>query len=75
VPIGGYAQIRDGQVDFRGFVADTEGRQMIVRNGRAPVDDAAGLGRRVAEQVLEAGGREILAEVYSLDLNPPGSGS
>jgi len=75
VPIGGYAQIRDGQVDFRGFVADTEGRQMIVRSGTAPVDDAAGLGRRVAEQVLEAGGREILAEVYSMDLNPPGSGS
>jgi hydroxymethylbilane synthase len=49
---------------LRGLVADLEGRRLVRAQGRAPRAEAAALGRRVAEEVLESGGREILAQVY-----------
>jgi len=75
VPIGGHATVEGGRVDLRGFVADTEGKRLIVRNGRDTAAKAAELGRRLAEDILEAGGREILQEVYSAELNSPGARS
>ena len=64
VPIAGYATCAGGQVSFAGLVASLDGKTVVRAKGSAANEDAARLGREIAEQVLDRGGREILAEVY-----------
>ena len=65
VPIGGQAQVKNGLVSLRGLVSDVSGQRIILRQASAGVDQAEGLGRSLAREVLAAGGREILREVYA----------
>lgn len=64
VPIAGYAVLEGADVAFSGLVASLDGKQVIRGQGRAKKQQAANLGRQVAEEVLDRGGREILAQVY-----------
>ena len=64
VPIAGHAVVQGGRVLFSGLVADLQGKELIRRQAEAAPDQAAELGRRIADEVLAAGGREILKEVY-----------
>jgi hydroxymethylbilane synthase len=64
VPIAGFAAAEGADVAFSGLVASLEGDRVVRGRGRARREQAAALGRQVAEEVLERGGREILAEVY-----------
>lgn len=64
VPIAGYARYRDGRVELTALVASLDGARLVRGQGEAPAEEAEDLGRRVAEEVLAAGGREILEEVY-----------
>jgi hydroxymethylbilane synthase len=64
VPIAAHAVLEGDRLWLRGLVADLEGRRLVRAQGRAPRAEAAALGRQVAEEVLESGGREILAQVY-----------
>ncbi|MBU1277443.1 MAG: hydroxymethylbilane synthase [Proteobacteria bacterium] len=64
VPIAGHATVEKGIVKFNGLVADLQGRRMVTGGGLAPPEQAAQMGRQVAEEILAGGGREILAEVY-----------
>lgn len=64
VPIAGHAVCRGEEIFLRGLVADLEGTTLIRARGRAPREQAGELGRRVAGEILERGGREILAQVY-----------
>ena len=64
VPIAGYAISSGGRVSLSGLVASLDGTRMVKSGGSAANEDAQGLGRRIAEDVLDRGGREILAEVY-----------
>jgi hydroxymethylbilane synthase len=74
VPIAGHAQVEDGTVELHGMVAAIEGGEMIRRHGRARLEDAAPLGRRIAREILAAGGDRILREAYGQSSsNMPGS--
>ncbi len=64
VPIAGYAVVEGADLAFSGLVASLDGKRVIRGQGRAKREQAANLGRQVAEDVLARGGREILAEVY-----------
>lgn len=64
VPIAGYATIDKGQVVFEGLVASLDGKEVIRRKKQGPPAQAVQLGREAAQEVLDAGGREILAIVY-----------
>ncbi|MBU4275687.1 MAG: hydroxymethylbilane synthase [Proteobacteria bacterium] len=64
VPIAGHATVEKGIVKFNGLVADLQGKRVVTGGGLAPPNKAADMGRQVAEEILEDGGREILAEVY-----------
>lgn len=64
VPIAGYAVLEGADVAFSGLVASLDGKELIRGQGRAKKEQAANLGRQVAEEVLDRGGREILAQVY-----------
>jgi len=58
VPLGAYAEIEDGELWLRAFVADADGRRIIRAEGRG--GQAGDLGSRVAEDLLARGARELL---------------
>ncbi|MBI5521229.1 MAG: hydroxymethylbilane synthase [Desulfarculus sp.] len=64
VPIAGHAVLDNGIVTLRGLVASLDGRRVVRGQGLAPPHEARAMGAAVAEEVLERGGREILAQVY-----------
>ncbi|TVQ97964.1 MAG: hydroxymethylbilane synthase [Desulfovibrionales bacterium] len=65
VPIAGFAQLSaPNRMTLRGLVADVDGKELIIEEDTAKPRDAEELGRRVAQAILDRGGREILAEVY-----------
>ena len=64
VPIAGHAVLEKGIVVLRGLVASLDGRRVVRGEGLAPPARARAMGESVAEEILEAGGREILAQVY-----------
>ena len=65
VPIAAYAQImEENLIHFTGLVADVQGKKLIRREVTGKNKNAEKLGVQIADEILEAGGREILEEVY-----------
>lgn len=69
VPIGSYALLEGDRLWLRGLVGSPDGSQMICGERRGPREDAEKMGISLAEELLNNGAREILAEVYQG--NPP----
>jgi hydroxymethylbilane synthase len=67
VPIGAHATVDGDEIFLEGMVADLAGRRMVRRELRGSIGDAKALGKQLAENILEAGGDEILAEFYERD--------
>ncbi|GBL46742.1 porphobilinogen deaminase [Sulfuriferula multivorans] len=61
VPLGGYAQIADGVLNLRGFVAEIDGSRIISGSVSGPCQDAERLGCQLADQLLALGAGAILA--------------
>jgi len=61
VPLGGYAQIADGILNLRGFVAEIDGSRIISGSVSGPCEDAERLGCQLADQLLALGAGAILA--------------
>lgn len=61
VPLGGYAQIADGILNLRGFVAEIDGSRIISGSVSGPCQDAERLGCQLADQLLALGAGAILA--------------
>ncbi len=65
VPIGGYCTMdEDGRLTLEGLVADELGKRIIRRSRQGSSTDPEALGETLGEEILEAGGKEILREVY-----------
>ncbi len=64
VPIAGHAVIEDRTVQFEGLVASVDGTQVIRDRMEGPVEQAAQLGTALADRILDAGGKEILDQIY-----------
>ncbi|MGM0424540.1 MAG: hydroxymethylbilane synthase [Thermodesulfobacteriota bacterium] len=66
VPIGGLArQENDSSLLLQVLVADLKGQIVLRRQAQAGLDRAETLGREVARDILDSGGKEILQEIYS----------
>ncbi len=65
VPIGAYAVLSDNEIVMEGLVADEEGNELIRRKLKGTADSPETLGTELADEILNAGGREILEKVYS----------
>ncbi|MEH6453623.1 MAG: hydroxymethylbilane synthase [Psychromonas sp.] len=65
VPIGSFALLDGDQVFLRGLVGSVDGKQMIRKEITGHKDNAQQLGLDLAQQLLDAGAKEILAEVYN----------
>lgn len=65
VPIGSYAELTDGELWLRALVGAPDGSQMVRGERRGKAQDAEQLGVSLAEELLDNGAREILADVYN----------
>ena len=65
VPIGSYAELVDGEIWLRALVGAPDGSVMIRGERRGNADEAEQMGISLAEELLDNGAREILAEVYN----------
>ena len=63
VPLGAHARIEGGRISLEAFLGMPDGTRLARGRGAAPVAEAESLGRTVARQLLDGGGREILARL------------
>ncbi len=61
VPIGAAAVVEGGALRLRGVVLPPDGTRRVAAELTGPLDDADGLGRRLATMLLARGARELLA--------------
>jgi hydroxymethylbilane synthase len=64
VPIAAFAVHEGDDLWLRGLVGRPDGQQTLRAEARGPKTEPEALGIRVADDLLEAGAAEILAEVY-----------
>lgn len=64
VPIGSYAELVGDELWLRALVGAPDGSLMVRGERRGSVDMAEQMGVELAEELLEAGAREILRDVY-----------
>ena len=69
VPIGAFAEVRNGRLHLEAIVADPDGSKVLreSRDGSDPLQ----LGESVGETLLERGGDAILEAVYGLGIAVP----
>ena len=60
VPIAGYAVLDDGQIFLRGLVGEPDGSRILRAEISGSVEQAASLGKRLAEDLLAQGADDIL---------------
>ncbi|RUM93190.1 MAG: hydroxymethylbilane synthase [Thermodesulfatator sp.] len=66
VPIGALANLSDDEtLTLTGLVADEQGKRIIRQSLTGPASQGRELGMKLGDVILDAGGREILEEVYS----------
>ena len=64
VPVGAYAVVHDHELHLIAVVSSPDGTVLIRRQGSGAVSHAAALGEQVAEELLDAGARDVLAVVH-----------
>jgi hydroxymethylbilane synthase len=60
-PVGAFAEINDSDIHISAFISDLDGDNFISRELTGQVKDAENFAEKIAKELLEAGGREILA--------------
>ena len=71
IPIGAYAWQENDRLHLKGMVADLDGKHILYKDATAAIHQPEALGIEVAEKLLAAGGKEILAEIITNQKNEP----
>ena len=71
VPIGAFAEMRNGKLHLEAIVADPDGSKVLRESRDGNLNDPEALGRAVGETLLGCGGAEILEAVYGRGLAVP----
>ena len=74
IPIGAFAWQENDRLHLKGMVADLEGKQVLYKETTAAIHQPEALGVEVAEQLLAAGGKEILADIITIQKNEQQAG-
>ena len=72
VPIGAFAEMKDGQLILTAIVAQADGSVLLREQQRG--GDPVALGERVGETLLHRGASKILEEVYGKEASKPEGG-
>ncbi len=68
VPVAAHGRVEGDTLLLEALISDLDGRRYLRDSRRGPSADAAFMGGRLADHLLDQGGREILAELYGQDL-------
>jgi hydroxymethylbilane synthase len=71
VPIGAFAEIKNGKLHLEAIVADPDGSKLLRESRDGDLNDPERLGNAVGETLLSRGGDEILEAVYGRGLAIP----
>jgi hydroxymethylbilane synthase len=63
VPLGAWARLERGELVMEAVVCSVDGTQYVRQKASGPPDQAAQLGERMAQLLIEGGARDILDEV------------
>jgi len=64
IPVAALGRLEDGFLTLEALISDLEGRRFLQHSLEGPSAEAHALGRRLAEILLQRGGKEILQEIY-----------
>jgi hydroxymethylbilane synthase len=64
VPVAALGQLADGVLSLEAMISDLEGRRVLKDRLVGPPEEAAAMGRRLAEMLLARGGGAILQEIF-----------
>lgn len=65
IPLAGHATLENDQLQLTGLVAELDGSRMVHATNRGAPDQAAALGRQLAETLLHRGAGEILERLQA----------
>ncbi|PCJ42978.1 MAG: hydroxymethylbilane synthase [Moraxellaceae bacterium] len=65
VPIAGYSELQGDQLWLRGLVGEPDGSRIVRDEVSGPREDAALLGRELADKLLAQGAKSILERLYA----------
>ena len=68
-PLAGHATLQGEQIQLKGWLALPEGPQMVSDEIIGSRKEAFDLGRKLAERMLEGGGKEIIIKIRKLKLD------
>ena len=71
VPIGAFAEMRNGKLHLESIVADPDGSKLLRDSRDGKIEDAEKLGNDAGAALLERGGDQILEAVYGRGLAVP----
>ena len=63
VPVGVFAKVDGGRLTVRALISSTNGKKFVAETVEVPVSEIDGLGKTLAQTLLDDGGRKILAEL------------
>lgn len=67
-PIGALATVHDNQIHFKGALFSLDGTRKYSVDKKTPISEHQGFGKACAEEILQAGGKELMTEIKdSLD--------
>ena len=64
MPVAGHAVVENQRLRFEGLVASVDGTHVIRDRIDGPWEQAGPLGTSLAERILDAGGKQILDQIY-----------
>jgi len=67
VPIAAYATLEGDALHLKGLVGEVDGSRIIRREMSGTRSQAEAIGISLADEILDAGGREILARLYAAE--------
>jgi len=68
VPIAGFAELDGETLSLTGLIAEVDGSRILKKSKTGNAADAEKMGTNLAEELLDMGGRDILAKVYGWDV-------
>ena len=60
IPVGVFAQVLGEKISVRAIIASTDGQRVVKDSITAPLENLHGLGKKLAAQLLNSGGKKIL---------------
>lgn len=64
-PIGGFCKIESNRLVMKGFISSLDGKEFIEFNEVGERSESEEVGIRLAEKILNNGGKKILEEIYA----------